>query len=159
MKNWESLRIPLGQHCLVFVLSASDCMEGGDLGGSCGGVGGRRLDRSDGSGSISRNQCVATQTAGMRVVYIEDEMGTCTAENVSDAVVETLGTEDDWEMVTIDNVSTPGSFWLNMMQPKDENGDRVGTNDVIAEFMSRRIAAVEDENHGEESFAVPCHGE
>ena len=91
----------------------------------------------------------------MRVVSIEDEMGMCTAENVSDVVVETLGAEDDWEMVTIDDVSTPGSFWLNMMQPKDENGDRVGTEDVIAGFMSRRIAAVEDANHGEESPTEP----
>ena len=63
VKNWESLRIPLVQHCVVFVSSASDCMEGGDLDGAVG----RRLDRSNGSGIISRHRCVAARTAGMRV--------------------------------------------------------------------------------------------
>jgi len=74
-------------------------------------------------------------------VYIEDEGMICTAEHVADAIVESLGTEEDWEMITIDDISTPGSFWLNMMQPKDADGYRISTEDIIEEDMNRRSLA------------------
>ena len=35
----------------------------------------------------------------------------CTAEDVADGFIESLGTEEDWEMVTLDDISSPGSFW------------------------------------------------
>jgi len=126
VKNWEAGRIPLPQHCVVFVCSTSDRRNTGGL------------DRSDGSGSISRDRCIASRYCGMRSMYIEDEGTTCTAEYVADAIVDSLGTKEDWEMVTIDDISTPGSFWLNMMQPKDAEGYRISTEDVIKEDMDRR---------------------
>jgi hypothetical protein len=44
-------------------------------------------------------------------------------------------------MVTIDDISTPGSFWLNMMQPKDESGYTVQTETVIKEYVERRSSS------------------
>lgn len=126
VKKWEATRVPLPQHCVVFVCSTSDKCES-DL-----------LDRSDGSGSISRDRCIAARYCGMRVIYIEDDDNACTAEDVADGIVKTLGTEHDWEMVTLDDISTPGGFWLNMMQPKDENGFSVQTETVIKEYVQRR---------------------
>lgn len=140
VKNWECERIPLAQHCVVFVCSASDNNKN-DL-----------LDRTDGSGSISRDRCTASRYSGMRVMYIEGERLSCSAEDVSDGIVDTLGTEQDWEMVTLDDISTPGSFWLNMMQPKDPDGLTVNTEDVIKEYLERRKgrAAVQNEPNEEE---------
>jgi hypothetical protein len=125
VKNWESRRIPLSQHCVVFVSSASDD-DGNEEG-------------KEGSTSISRDRCIAARYCGARTMYIEDVENTCTAEDLADGIVQTLGTEEDWQIVTIDDISSPGSFWLNMMQPKDAQGLRVNTEDVIQEFMDRRI--------------------
>jgi len=125
VKNWEARRIPLSQHCVVFVSSASD--DDGDEEGK------------EGSTSISRDRCLAARYCGARTMYIEDVENTCTAEDLADGIVQTLGTEEDWQIVTIDDISSPGSFWLNMMQPKDAQGGRVDTEDVIQEFMDRRI--------------------
>jgi len=128
VKHWEAQRIPFPQHCVVFVSSASD--KGTHTFGS--------IDRRDGSESISHDRCVASRAAGMRSIYVEDETLACTAEGLTDGVVESLGTDQDWEMVTIDDISTPGSFWLNMAQPKDENGNRVDAEDSIREQIQIR---------------------
>ena len=61
-----------------------------------------------------------------------------TAEDVADGFIESLGTEEDWEMVTLDDISSPGSFWLNMMQPKDPDRNTVNTADIIEEYITRR---------------------
>lgn len=127
VKKWEATRVPLPQHCVVFVCSSSD---------KCGHDG--TTDRSDGSGSVSRDRCIAARYCGMRVIYIEDDGVPCTAEDIADGIVNTLGTENDWEMVTIDDISTPGSFWLNMMQAKDESGYGVQTESIIKEYIKRR---------------------
>eukprot|EP00588_Corethron_pennatum_P031398 CAMPEP_0194319150 /NCGR_PEP_ID=MMETSP0171-20130528/15633_1 /TAXON_ID=218684 /ORGANISM="Corethron pennatum, Strain L29A3" /LENGTH=315 /DNA_ID=CAMNT_0039076265 /DNA_START=256 /DNA_END=1204 /DNA_ORIENTATION=- len=126
VKNWEAARAPLPQHCVVFVCGDSD--------GNRSGV----LDRSDGSGSISRDRCIAARYAGMRSIYIESEGRPCTADDVADGVVGSLGTEEDWEIVTLDDVSSPGSFWVNMMLAKDLDGMGVNTETVIEEFIERR---------------------
>ena len=122
VKNWEAKRIPLPQHCVVFVSSQSDL---GDA-------------AVDGSGSISRDRCMAARLCGMRTIYIEEEGQTCKAEDLADGIVSSIGTEQDWEMITIDDISTPGSYWLNMMTPKDADGYRVNTEDCIKEIMENR---------------------
>mmetsp|Transcript_1803 Transcript_1803/g.3256 ORF Transcript_1803/g.3256 Transcript_1803/m.3256 type:complete len:363 (+) Transcript_1803:320-1408(+) len=127
VKKWEATRVPLPQHCVVFVCSSSDKCDHEDT-----------PIRNDGSGSISRDRCIASRYCGMRVIYIEDDGIPCTAEDIADGIVKTLGTEGDWEMVTIDDISTPGSFWLNMMQPKDEEGYTVQTETIIKEYIKRR---------------------
>ena len=140
VKNWEAVRTPLPQLCVVFVSSASDSTSS-DSDGKYNWS--DLLDRSDGSWSISRDRCIASRYAGMRAMYIEDAESRlrgepCTAEDVADGFIESLGTEEDWEMVTLDDISSPGSFWLNMMQPKDPDGNTVNTADVIEEYITRR---------------------
>jgi hypothetical protein len=129
VKHADAVRNPLPQHCVVFVSRESD-----DNPINC-----KSKSGGSESGSISRDRCIASRTAGMRVMYVEgDNLGSCTAEDVSDGIVETLGTEDDWEIVTMDDISTPGSFWLNMAVPKDENGDRVSAYDLIEYYDELR---------------------
>ena len=129
VKYADAIRNPLPQHCVVFVSGTSD----------------KQLFDNKYEGSISRDRCIASRTAGMRVMYIEDNcLGSCTAEDVSDGIVESLGTEQDWSMVTMDDISTPGSFWLNMAQPRDENGDRVNVYDVVEYYENLRTQAKQD---------------
>ena len=130
VKYADAVRNPLPQHCVVFVSKSSDDNPLRSGSGS----------HSDTSGSVSRDRCVASKLAGMRVMYLEDGcLGSCTAEDVSDGIIDTLGTENDWEMVTMDDISTPGSFWLNMAQPRDENGDRVNSFDAAASYRKARM--------------------
>jgi hypothetical protein len=147
VKNWEAVRTPLPQQCVVFVSSFSDLNaenkdDDADDGADSNIV---YYDRSDGSGSVSRDRCLAAHLAGMRVIYVEDESLPCTAEDLSDGVVLSLGTEEDWEMVTLDDISSPGSFWLNTMQAKDEDGLTVDTMQVIQEYMIQREVEKEEE--------------
>eukprot|EP00568_Trieres_chinensis_P007846 CAMPEP_0183302832 /NCGR_PEP_ID=MMETSP0160_2-20130417/8479_1 /TAXON_ID=2839 ORGANISM="Odontella Sinensis, Strain Grunow 1884" /NCGR_SAMPLE_ID=MMETSP0160_2 /ASSEMBLY_ACC=CAM_ASM_000250 /LENGTH=382 /DNA_ID=CAMNT_0025465649 /DNA_START=108 /DNA_END=1256 /DNA_ORIENTATION=+ len=93
----------------------------------------------------SRARCSAARMAGARVVYVETEgMGSCDAEDLSDAVVETLGDEDDWEAVTLDGISTPGSYWLNPPNPRDDEGNRVNIEEVVEFFQRERVSDPED---------------
>ena len=95
----------------------------------------------NGPSSTSRARASAARLAGTRVMYIEkDGLGTCDADDLVDGVVESIGTEDDWEMVTLDDISTPGSFWLNPPNPRDDSGDRVDPEDVVAFFLKERNA-------------------
>lgn len=71
-------------------------------------------------------------------------MGSCDAEDLSDAVVETLGDEDDWEAVTLDGISTPGSYWLNPPNPRDDEGNRVNIEEVVEFFQRERVSDPED---------------
>lgn len=87
----------------------------------------------------SRARTSAARLAGMRTLYIEtDGVGSCDADDLADAVVETLGTKDDWEMITLDSISTPGSFWLNPPMARDDDGNRVDTDDLITWFLEER---------------------
>jgi len=98
--------------------------------------------------SKSRARCSAARLAGMRVMYIEQEgMGTCDADDLVDGVVESLGEEGDWEMITLDDISTPGSFWLNPPNPRDDDGDRVNPEDIVTWFLGERnVLDVKDKN-------------
>ncbi len=143
----DAARSPLPQHVVVFVSRSSDDSEINTCSERKKGA----LDGS--SGSLSRDRCIASRVAGMRVVYIEDgNIGSCTAEDVCDGVVETLGSDSDWDIVTMDDISTPGSFWLNMAVPKDENGDRVYTSEVIDYYQQLRTKTTKDNGSFSESI-------
>ena len=51
-----------------------------------------------------------------------------------------MGGEDDWEIVTLDGVSTPGDYWLNPPGPRDDDGNRVDVEDVVEMFRIKRSA-------------------
>ena len=46
---------------------------------------------------------------------------------------ETADLDYHWESITMDDIATPGSFWLNPPLPKNDEGNRV---DVIALIQS-----------------------
>jgi len=76
----------------------------------------------------------------MRVIYIESRgFGTCDAEDLADAIVPGFGDEGDYDVVTLDGISTPGSYWLNPPGPRDDEGNRVVVDDVIQWFYKSRL--------------------
>lgn len=112
-KYADPVRSPLPKHCVVFV------------------------DSESGS-RYTRNRCSASRMAGMRVIYVESN-GTCDAEDLVDGVVSSIGEENDWDIVTLDSISTPGSFWLNPPSPRDNDGNQVNPDDVVQEFIEKRL--------------------
>ena len=96
------------------------------------------------SSTVSRARCTAAKLAGMRVLYLEpDGMGTSDAEDLADAIVTGLGADDDWEVVTLDDIATPGSYWLNPPVGKDEAGNRVNLVALCDAFQQARSGQVE----------------
>lgn len=67
----------------------------------------------------------------MRVIFIEKNFGDCDADDVVDGVITSFE-----EIYFIDDIATPGSFWLNPPSPRDENGDRIDPY-IIAEQIKR----------------------
>eukprot|EP00667_Euglena_gracilis_P011642 EG_transcript_11905 len=113
----ETPRAPLPKHCVVLVRGR---------GRRAGGV--------------------AARKAGMRVVCVEEAEDAPLGpedhvDDVADAVVSTLGEEGDWEVVTVDDISTPGSFWLNPPYPRDEFGNKVDWMQVMVS-LTRSSEAV-----------------
>ena len=64
------------------------------------------------------DQCRAARYCGTRCVSLTDH-------DWADAVL------DSWEDMTVDDISTPGSYWLNPPQPKDDDGNRVDIYHII----------------------------
>ena len=96
------------------------------------------------SNTVSRARCTAAKLAGMRVIYLEPGgMGTSDAEDLADAIVNGLGADDDWEVVTLDGIATPGSYWLNPPVGKDEAGNRVNLVALCDAFQQARSGRVE----------------
>lgn len=82
-------------------------------------------------GVKGRDRCIAARRAGMRVIFIEKKFGDCDADDVVDGVITSFE-----EIYFIDDIATPGSFWLNPPSPRDENGDRIDPY-IIAEQIKR----------------------
>ena len=82
------------------------------------------------------DQCRAARYAGMRVLCLNDN-------SIADGVMN-FGDYDDtstvprnfWESITVDDITTPGSFWLNPPQPKDDEGNGVDVLSIIEEYDS-----------------------
>jgi hypothetical protein len=62
--------------------------------------------------------CQATRFVGARCISNVDN-------DLADAIV------DDWDEITVDDVATPGSFWLNPPHPKDDEGNRVDIYELM----------------------------
>jgi hypothetical protein len=68
----------------------------------------------------SRAACEGAQRAGMRAVGLPPEDGELVdpeLEGVADACLDDLS-----ELVSLDDLSTPGSYWLNPCMPRDAEG-------------------------------------
>lgn len=123
-KAADPTRPPLPKHCVVIV---------------------------SGTSPTSRDRCDAARMAGMRVVYVEDGgLGTCDAEELVDAVVETLGGDEDWEVITLDGISTPGDFWLNPPPgPRDAGGNKVDVDTMVRMWANERTTSEAGGNLGD----------
>jgi hypothetical protein len=85
-------RCPLPKHCVVFVA---------------------------GPYTTSRARCTAARLAGMRIMYIERKgIGNCDSEDLVDGVISGFGNDSTESLLTIDDIATPGSFWLNPPSPR-----------------------------------------
>ena len=84
----------------------------------------------------TEEKCRAARFAGMRVLCL-------TNNDLADAVMnfdasdgDTSNLESYWDSITMDDITTPGSFWLNPPLPKDDEGNRVDVMAVIRSFES-----------------------
>lgn len=70
--------------------------------------------------ATTEDQCRAARYAGMRVI--------CTTDNdLADAVT-------DWESICMDDISTPGSFWLNPPHPRDDESNSVEPTTIMTYY-------------------------
>eukprot|EP00977_Amphora_coffeiformis_P019619 scaffold7349_cov173-Amphora_coffeaeformis.AAC.100 len=65
-------------------------------------------------------QTRAARSCGMRVICFTDN-------DLADAIVDTFD-------FYLDDIATPGSFWLNPPHPRDDEGNKVYVDDLILEF-------------------------
>jgi hypothetical protein len=77
------------------------------------------------------DQCRAARYCGARCISLEQQDGDSA---LADAVVT------GWDEICVDDISTPGSFWLNPPHPKDDDGNRVDVNDIIDTYERGRDA-------------------
>lgn len=136
------VRPPLPKHCVV-VVSGPDSRPSDtspdtfleDLSQRLGGI-------VITSRTMSQARCTAGRLAGMRVVYLEPEgMGTTDSEDLADAIILGFGDENDWEVVSLDDIATPGSFWLNPPLSRDDDGNGVSIDALCVAFQELRERA------------------
>ena len=135
-------RPPLPKHCVVLVSGPDGRPTDGniDVEAVAASVDGAVIQ----SNTVSRARCTAAKLAGMRVLYLEPEgMGTSDAEDLADAIVTGLGSDNDWEVVRLDDIATPGSYWLNPPVGKDEAGNRVNLVALCDAFQQVRSCGLE----------------
>jgi hypothetical protein len=68
----------------------------------------------------TEDQCRAARYVGMRVLCLTDN-----------ALADAVMMDDCWESICMDDIATPGSFWLNPPHPKDDDGNAI---DIEAEI-------------------------
>ncbi|CAJ1962040.1 unnamed protein product [Cylindrotheca closterium] len=73
----------------------------------------------------TEHQCRAARFAGMRVLCLTDN-------DLADGIM----LDDCWESICMDDIATPGSFWLNPPHPKDDEGNAIDIDQVMAFFES-----------------------
>mmetsp|Transcript_12503 Transcript_12503/g.27727 ORF Transcript_12503/g.27727 Transcript_12503/m.27727 type:complete len:427 (-) Transcript_12503:99-1379(-) len=131
-------RPPLPKHCVVLV-SGPDSRPADDDDGIDAEAIAESVGAAIRSNTVSRARCTAGKLAGARVLYLEHMgLGTADAEDLADAIVPGLGSDDDWEVVSLDDIATPGSYWLNPPVSRDEDGNRVNLIALCSAFQDAR---------------------
>ena len=78
-------------------------------------------------------QCRAARSVGMRCLSLVDN-------DIADAVVGYAVEKDDidplegWSSITMDDIATPGSFWLNVCHPRDDEGNKADPVAIIKSY-------------------------
>lgn len=86
----------------------------------------------------TEHQCRAARYAGMRVLCLHDNA-------LADAVLDY-----DWSTLYMDDIATPGSFWLNPPHPRDDESNAVEIESVIQAYEHR----FEEGGGGDDSSSV-----
>jgi len=70
-------------------------------------------------------------------VSIEDDED---AISLCDAVIDSFGNDNAREIqpVSLDAISTPGDYWLNPPNPRDDMGNAVAVDEIVEYFRSER---------------------
>jgi len=99
-----------------------------------------------------QDRCAAARAAGCRIIYIEqspdnplenenasilDDIATM---SLCDAVVTGYGSDNprDINPISLDAISTPGEYWLNPPNPRDDCGNAVVVDEVVEWFRLQR---------------------
>mmetsp|Transcript_5780 Transcript_5780/g.12731 ORF Transcript_5780/g.12731 Transcript_5780/m.12731 type:complete len:355 (-) Transcript_5780:197-1261(-) len=87
-------------------------------------------------------ECAAVRAAGMRAVALPDSSGFVSSEveGFADAIVNSL------DEVELDDLSTPGAYWLNPAAPRDLSGNAVDPTTGLPSGIS----AVSDDDYDDE---------
>ena len=88
-------------------------------------------------------QTRAARFCGMRVMSFSDN-------DLADAIIDSFD-------FYLDDIATPGSFWLNPPHPRDDEGNKVYVEDLIDEFETKKrddTGIVKDQNKSMESDEV-----
>ncbi len=100
--------------------------------------------------STVKDRCAAARAAGCRVIYLEnlssDENLPVSIEDdedaisLCDAVIDYFGNDNTREIqpVSLDAISTPGDYWLNPPNPRDDMGNGVAADEIVEYFRSER---------------------
>lgn len=100
--------------------------------------------------STVKDRCAAARAAGCRVIYLEhlssDENLPVSIEDdedaisLCDAVIDSFGNDNAREIqpVSLDAISTPGDYWLNPPNPRDDMGNAVAVDEIVEYFRSER---------------------
>lgn len=102
-----------------------------------------------------KDRCDAARAAGCRVIYLENLDDTTQhlieddslAISLCDAIIDSFGNDNprDIQPITLDAVSTPGDYWLNPPNPRDDKGNAVLVDELVEWFRSERESnTVED---------------
>jgi hypothetical protein len=104
----------------------------------------------EGEKSTVKDRCAASRAAGCRVIYLEhlssdqnlpvsieddtDAMSLC------DAVIDSFGNDNarDIQPISLDAISTPGDYWLNPPNPRDDVGNAVAVDEIVEYFRTER---------------------
>ena len=85
----------------------------------------------------SEDHSRAARAAGMRVLSLEDNP-------LADAVVDSF--EDLW----LEDIATPGSFWLNPPHPRDDDGNKVDVDKLIQLHHGTTNSSINDGTEDDE---------
>ena len=95
--------------------------------------------------STVKDRCVAARAAGCRVIYLENFEGVGIQDDrqtmsLCDAVIDTYGNDNprDIQPISLDAISTPGDYWLNPPNQRDEFGNAVSIDELIEWYRSER---------------------
>ena len=66
------------------------------------------------------------------------------------------GIVPDWDMITVDDIATPGSFWLNPPHPRDDESNAVDPEQVILAFAKQQEQQHEQQQQQQNDVTNPA---